>query len=110
MPGKEHLSTLASMINLAKVLNSQGKYEKGQRDASTSTGVIRDVAGQGASCYTEEHEQSGLDAEQARQIWRGRRDISTIIGADGKGAGEGASIYADERLLSCLFAAPQETV
>ena len=35
---------------------------------------------------------------------------STSTGVDGNGAGQGALIHADERLLSCLFAAPEEAV
>jgi hypothetical protein len=35
--GKEHLSTLTSMSNLAEVLSRQGKYEHAEVDTSTRT-------------------------------------------------------------------------
>jgi hypothetical protein len=35
--GKEHLSTLLSMNNLATVLRDRGKYEEAERDIPIST-------------------------------------------------------------------------
>ena len=53
-------------------------------------------AGQGASIYANEHEQSGIGAGEAGQLRRGRADPSTDVGVEGDGTGQEASIYADE--------------
>ena len=85
MLGKEHSDTLTSMINLARVLSSQGKYDEAEEIHRQVLALRERVLGKDhPDTLTSMNNLAGI--EQPRQIQRGRRDSWTSPGIGGKDA------------------------